>query len=111
MARRKTIDLRDSELVGYDETFLLCRDVRHAWSVEGYWREGGGTVRRKLHCLRCSTTRTDTWTAKGGRVRNQYAHPEGYRLSKEIKLQDVRLEELRRVEVFENEEALLQSLF
>jgi hypothetical protein len=110
MARRKTVDLREGELVHYDETFLLCRDVRHAWSIEGYYRDGT-TVRRKLHCLRCSTTRLDTWTPKGGRLRNQYAHPEGYRLGKGIKLQDVRQEELRRVKVFENEESLLQSLF
>lgn len=110
MARKKTIDLRDGELVRYDETFLLCRDVRHAWSIEGYYREHG-TVRRKLHCLRCTTTRLDTWTPTGGRLRNQYSHPEGYRLGKDIKLQDVRVEELRRVKVFANEEALLQSLF
>lgn len=110
MARRKEVDLRDSELVRYDETYLLCRDVRHAWAIEGYYRDGT-TVRRKLHCLRCSTTRLDTWTPKGGRLRNQYSHPEGYRLSKDIKLQDVRVEELRRVKVFANEEALIESLF
>lgn len=100
----------DGALFGYDETWLLCRDVRHAWAVEGYYREGTN-VRRKLHCLRCSTTRTDTWTARGGRIRNQYQHPEGYRITGGIKLQDVREEELRRVEIYEDEQALMESLF
>jgi hypothetical protein len=108
--RRKEVDIRDSELVRYDETFLLCRDIRHAWSIEGYWRDGA-TVRRKLHCLRCSTTRLDVWTPKGKRVRGSYSHPEGYRLGKGIRLEDVRAEELARIKVYENEEALLESLF
>lgn len=97
-------------LAGYDNTYLLCRDVRHAWSVEGYWRDGTA-VRRKLHCLRCSTTRTDVWTAKGGRLRNQYQHPDGYSVKGGLNQQAVREEELRRVRVFDNEAALMESLF
>lgn len=105
MPRRKHGELDD-----YDETYLLCRDIRHAWSIEGYFREGG-TVRRRLHCLRCTTTRVDTWTPTGGRVKNTYRHPEGYRLGGGIKVQDVRVEELRRVRVYRDESALMESLF
>jgi hypothetical protein len=111
MTQRKVVDVRDNVLVDYDATYLLCRDVKHAWDIEGYWRERGGQVRRKLHCLRCETTRTDVWTAKGGRLRNQYVYPEGYRLAGGIDLKSVRVEELRRVKVYDDEQALIESLF
>lgn len=111
---RKVIDLREKrtrtrKLTGYDETFLLCRDIRHAWSVEGYY-EDSVWIRRRLVCVRCGTTRKDTWTPWGVRLRSQYNHPDGYRLDRDVKAEDIRAEELRRIDVFKSEDDLVQSL-
>jgi hypothetical protein len=107
--RGNVIDIRERPLEQYDATFLLCRDVRHAWVIVGYF-EDAVWIRRKLECARCGTVRMDKWTPWGVRLGNQYTHPEGYRLGKGIKQQDIREEELRRVEVFKGEEELVQSL-
>jgi hypothetical protein len=107
--RGNVVDIRERPLEDYDATYLLCRDIRHAWAVVGYY-EDAVWIRRKLECVRCETTRTDTWTPWGVRLRNQYVHPEGYRLGKGIRAQDIREEELQRVEIFKGEEELVQSL-
>lgn len=112
MARRRNqeIDLRDGPLSDYDETYLLCRDLRHAWVVEGFFRDQDG-VRRRLNCLRCHTQRIDLWSPSGIRIKNRYKHPDGYRISGGVASDVVRREELRRVEVFANEDEMLASLF
>ena len=62
----------------YDETFLDCRDIRHAWERFGApWRDGA-EVKRRLVCRRCGTQRVDAWRPDGGRVDNRYAYAEGY---------------------------------
>lgn len=108
--RKAEVDLREGPLYEYDESYLLCRDLRHAWVVEGFFRDSSG-VRRRLHCLRCTTQRIDLWTPAGVRIKNRYKHPEGYRISGGVASEVVRQEELRRVEVFANEDEMLASLF
>lgn len=105
------IDLREGQLHAYDEAYLLCRDVRHAWVIEGFYRNGHEGVRRRLHCIRCTTTRTDSLKVNGMRIKNQYSYPEGYRLPGGVEAQTVRAEQLRRLPVFEDEEAMIASLF
>ena len=68
----------DSLLGDLDETFLLCRDVHHSWTVSGYHAVGGGAVERTLLCERCETERIDEWTLGGARVRSWYRYPDGY---------------------------------
>lgn len=107
--RGNVIDLRDRPLEGYDQSYLLCRDIRHAWEVVGYF-EDSVWIRRKLECSRCTTTRSDKWTPWGVRLASQYSYPEDYRLTKDITAENVREEELRRVRVYKGEDELLKSL-
>ena len=103
----------DKEGLGdYDDTHLECRDLRHAWKVIGYYREDG-EIRRQLQCMRCETYGTDRWTAKAERKHRRYAYAEGYLIQHGRKLKpiDFRREVLSRVQVFENEEQMMASLF
>ncbi len=52
----------DSALGDLDESYLLCRDVHHSWSVSSYAAIGGGAVARELVCARCGTGRVDEWS-------------------------------------------------
>lgn len=68
----------DSAVADLDATWLLCRDVHHAWEVVGFDTIGGGMVARTASCVRCTTERVDEWTLGGARVRSYYRYPEGY---------------------------------
>lgn len=63
-----------------DETYLLCRDVHHAWTVASYSAVSRGGVERVLECERCGTERVDEWTLSGGRVGAHYRYPDGYQM-------------------------------
>jgi len=70
------------------DTWVMCRDLRHAWSVDEDFhvlqRKGSQIqeVGRVLVCLRCSTKRYETYvpTRRWGleRVRSRYDYPENY---------------------------------
>ncbi len=101
----------ESPLDGYNEIFLECRDLRHAWKLDsGYYRLGG-VVTRKLQCVRCESERTDRRTSTGQRLRSTYKRPKGYKVAGGIKAVDVNLAVLSRVTVYENETAMLEALF
>ena len=80
MADKRSDDLVPVEdaVHDLDESYLLCRDVHHAWTVDGYRTGGGGTVERTLTCPRCGTERVDEWTMSGARVGAHYRYPDGY---------------------------------
>lgn len=92
------------------DEFLECRDLHHPWEVVGCYYVGN-EVHRKLFCRRCETEATDRWTGRGERIRRGYKYPEGYK-TKGIRITPllVRREVLQRVEVYRDEEALLNSL-
>lgn len=116
-AKRKTpepedhIDL-DLTLAEYNETYLTCRDLMHAWRVFGYYRGGGwtGATKRLLKCERCGMERTDAWD--GITVRHTYDQPDGYRLEGvHLSKADVRAEQLRRASrIFDSEDEMKKAL-
>ena len=67
-------------LTELEPDFLLCRDVRHPWRIDGYRTAERGTVERMLVCDRCGTERLDRWTLRGERVGHQYRYARGYQL-------------------------------
>lgn len=104
-------------LRGYDEDFLLCRfgNLGHVWEVVGYYRGAGeGEVRRTLVCPRCETERLDRWlSGSGERLPSSYRYPAGYRVELDgdhIGTADVRLEAMRRANVYANESQMLNHL-
>lgn len=92
----------------YDETYLACRDLRHAWWLVGYWRTNGH-VRRTLECERCGTERTDRWTRSGERVGSSYVYDDGYALGR-IEPLAIRKEVIRRAEIFSTHEAMVEAI-
>lgn len=100
----------DAALSSYDGDYLLCRDLKHPWSVVGYFRQRG-EVRRLLRCPRCEMQRIDRWLPSGERVANQYQAPEGYRIpGGGVTAHDVRRETLSRVTIFENHDDMVKAL-
>ena len=101
-------------LRGYDDTYLLCRNLGHVWEVLGYYRGDAGEVRRTLRCARCETERTDRWLrGTGERLQGHYKYGPEYRLEVEgghMPAVDVRLEVIRRATVYANESQMLNSL-
>ena len=71
----------EDALLDLDETFLLCRDVHHAWTVDRYSAASRGGVERVLLCERCGTERVDEWTLSGMRVTAHYHYADGYQLN------------------------------
>ena len=104
-------------LRAYDEDHLLCRfgNLGHVWEILGYFRSGiAGEVRRDLECARCGTRRQDRWlSGSGERLASQYRYADGYRLDLEgehMAASDVRLEAIRRANVYANEAQMLDHL-
>lgn len=94
------------------EEHLVCRDLRHPWSIVGMFYVGS-EVHRKLVCERCGTEATDRWTKRGGRIARRYKYSPGYQthVGVRIRPQDVRREVMNRFEVYATEEDMLASLF
>ena len=109
---RSTKARAEELLHDYDSTFLECRSVAHRWVVVGYYRQAGEILRR-LVCDRCDTERTDHWRPTGARIANAYRHADGYLLAGTggVDRTIVRREVLGRVNVYENEESMVQALF
>lgn len=114
MARRPAEQYEDDPeyaLQQYDDTFLLCRDLRHAWATQGFYK-AGRDLRRRLVCERCGTERTDIWSATGEtRLGNAYRYPDGFKIGRGITWALVRQEVVSRVTIYENEEQMLNALF
>lgn len=89
-------DENDNLLDQYEESFLECRGLAHAWSSVGFFQDGG-YVSRLVRCARCGTEKVQTMRTNGSFVRNRYEHPEGYLIAGGgVTKTDVRYEVLRR---------------
>jgi hypothetical protein len=101
----------DLTLAEYNETYLLCRDIGHAWRIRGHFRSpsGRGPVRRALECTRCGMGRTDE--PDGYRTWHTYDQPDGYRVEgRRLTKAEVRAEGFRRAKVYSSEAVMLQAL-
>ena len=114
MTRRKTKDKAQPQvsarqiqhaLKNTTREHLVCRDLMHAWQ----WRTDlvphridrkVVEVTRVLSCLRCSTTREDTYAVPSfARVSSRYVYPDGYLVHQggHIPVSSVRSEVYRRM--------------
>jgi hypothetical protein len=94
----------------YPDTFLDCRDLRHAWKRLGSYHAYGEIV-RVLICARCDCTARDYWSPSGIRLRSRsYDYPDGYRLSDGSTVQDIRAQVLRKAAVYDTEAAMHAAL-
>lgn len=104
----------DLVLADYNETYLVCRDLMHAWRPLGWYRKvgwsGAGNTHRLLVCDRCGMERDDRWD--GAETRHSYAQPDGYHVEGvRISKADVRAEQLRRAKrIFDSEDAMRKNL-
>lgn len=95
----------------YNETFLICRDLRHAWEPSALWRDKG-KVKRRLSCDRCGTQRVDCWTRWGEREAPRYIYPDAYQLKGDVyAAKEIRVEMMSRLSVFDSEETMIESVF
>jgi hypothetical protein len=99
----------------YDDAFLACRAEQHQWSLVGYYRLPDGVVGRLSYCDRCTTVRRDRWVKKSGeRLPSSYVYPDGYQIAHNggspASKGDMRLETMRRVDLWANEDTLINSL-
>lgn len=76
------------DLAHYDDNFLTCRDLRHSWTVDGYYRGSLDGIHRWLTCTRCGTERHDHWLY--GRTNRKYDYVDGYLLGEKVEISDVR---------------------
>lgn len=95
----------------YEEDYLECRGLLHAWRRVGFFSDGG-YISQLTVCERCHTRKITTMTRNGMFVSSRYEHPEGYRLSGSyVSRTDVRRETLRRYagQVFNSADALIRA--
>jgi hypothetical protein len=80
----------------------------------GYYRSPDGIMSRRLVCARCDTERTDHWDAKSGeRLPCAYRYAAGYQIKSDgdrVDGFDVRLEVMRRADVFANESQMVDAM-
>lgn len=99
------------QLADYDGTFLECRDLRHAWVVQGYFSHRG-QVARQLVCTRCETVRRDIWRPSGVRKGANYDYPEGYIIpGGGVRQLDVRKTVMAKATVYMSQQAMTEALF
>lgn len=100
------------ELRTYDDDFLHCRTLGHAWEIVGFYRDEGGLVRRALECTTCETTRTDRWDASSGeRFAPDYRYVSGYKATGDpFQSFDLRREVVRRADVYASEDQMVAAL-
>lgn len=103
----------EDQIHGMSDNVLMCRDLRHAWSIEtGYYSvtiEGGARgakyLERRLACMRCDTHRVELVRVHKNRIEKigspYYVYPEGYQVKGAKRSDDVqgkvRWEQVRRV--------------
>lgn len=104
-AVRTTPTAEEEGLRSYRESYLACRDLRHAWDVSGFFH-AGGEVLRELTCLRCGTTRTDRWSRSFLDVRRSYDYPDDYRLGDRPEAYEIRAEVFKRARVYDSADAM-----
>ena len=86
---RRTFRFKDGggepvDLTGTDKTYIVCRDLMHAWEwttdlIPHREEKKVTTVTRVLTCLRCETLREDTYRVPTfERLKSRYVYPDGY---------------------------------
>lgn len=94
------------QIKAWDDPFLACRDLGHAWGMDAYVdeRRKTGEVVRELVCASCTTLRIDRVGAKSGEVyARRYVYPAGYLTPKgafkrgEMQKTEIRAEAIRRL--------------
>lgn len=105
-------DLNDSaqQLREYNDVFLECRDLRHSWTVVGYYRVGPA-ITRTLVCGRCEMERIDHWSMRGARQPARYKPPKDYYLAGGVDAVQVRQTVLDRVVIYDSPEDMMASVF
>ena len=84
-AKMSLRDYRD-RLHEYNQDYLLCKDLRHLWQVQQDYtpyEDNKSWMLRVLVCVRCGTTRTDTFfvdkkTKRVSRGGSTYRYPSGF---------------------------------
>jgi hypothetical protein len=96
----------------YDDRYLECRDLGHAWRTLGYFygRDSHGQVmKRRVRCVRCRMQRDDTLL--GWQTKHAYTQPEDYAMPG-TKRGDFKDEAVRRAKksVFASEDVMVKAL-
>lgn len=88
-SNKQKADALANALMQLPENWLMCRDMRHAWTVMNDFhvtdRKGrlASEIRRDLRCLRCETVRREVYhqTANGlEKAHQMYGYPEHYQM-------------------------------
>lgn len=102
----------DLVLAEYNETYLTCRDLMHAWRIVGHFRTAGwgGSTKRLVQCQRCAMERYDQ--DDGVVVQHRYNQPDGYKIEGvRLSKREVRQEQLRRASnVWDSEDEMRKAL-
>lgn len=96
----------DPDLDSYD--YLECRDLRHAWTVLGWYMGTDDRMKRRVRCVRCDTVRVET--IEGWVTRRSYDYPAGYRLDHRPSIAEIRMAARDRATVFTSEAELDAAL-
>lgn len=101
-----------SALRGYDDTWLECRDLHHAWKTVGIYRDHNGDRCRVLRCDReCEVAAFDVISPTGARVKpRRYKYPDGYKIGK-LQTEELRVESIRRTKIYRSEAAMAAEAF
>lgn len=70
------------------DNWIMCRDMRHAWTVEQDFhvvkvQKKASEIKRVLTCMRCSTERIETYHATDWgleKLRQHYSYPDHYQI-------------------------------
>jgi hypothetical protein len=92
-------------LEGYQ--YIECRDLRHAWTVLGWYPGTDGDMRRRCSCFRCGTIRVET--IEGWVTRRVYYYPEGYHLDHRPSRGEILAEALGRATTYADEATMLKA--
>lgn len=86
-------------LEGY--AYIECRDLRHAWTVIGWYMGSDDRMKRRCKCLRCPVIRNET--VEGWVTKRTYDYPPDYHLDHRPTAGEVRQEAATRAKVYHSE--------
>lgn len=108
-----TVQETRTRLHDYDDTWLECRDLKHAWKTLGVFRDANGNRVRVLKCERgCEVAGFDLLGVGGERVKpRRYKYPDGYKSLGKVEVTDLRVESIRRTKIYRSEAAMAAEVF
>lgn len=86
---QRAADALATALTGLPDDWVMCRDMRHAWTVVNDFhvtdRRGKRImmIARELGCMRCATLRKENYVHNGyglDKVSQHYVYPDGYQM-------------------------------